>query len=81
VGGAVAPEIGPLAYRGRVRLTHFRQLMADEFGPVRAASLATDHVFAEFDGRTVDQALEAGYDPREVWRVVCRTFDVPPERR
>lgn len=64
-----------------MRLTHFRQMMADEFGPARAGSLATDHVFTELDGRTVEQALEAGTDPREVWRVVCRTFDVPPERR
>lgn len=70
-----------LTYRGRVRLTHFRRLMTDEFGPVRAGSLASDHVFAELGGRTVEQALDAGVDPREVWRVVCRTFDVPPERR
>jgi hypothetical protein len=64
-----------------VRLTHFRQLMADEFGPMRATSLATDHVFAELDGQTVNQALEAGWEPREIWRVVCATFEVPPERR
>lgn len=70
-----------MSYRGGVRLTHFRQLMADEFGSVRAGSLATDHVFGELGGRTVEQALEAGEDPKEVWRVVCRTFDVPPERR
>ena len=64
-----------------MRLTRFRELMADEFGSVRAGSLATDHVFGELGGRTVEQALEAGEDPKEVWRVVCRTFDVPPERR
>jgi hypothetical protein len=55
--------------------------MEHEFGPVRAGSLAADHVFGELGGRTVEQALEAGVDPKEVWRVVCRTFDVPPERR
>ncbi len=64
-----------------VRLTHFRALMADEFGPMRAASLARDHVFADFDGRTVEQALEAGVDPKEVWRTVCEVFEVPAERR
>jgi hypothetical protein len=64
-----------------VRLTHFRERMAEEFGPIRAASLATDHVFAELDGQTVNEALEAGWDPKEVWRVVCAAFDVPPERR
>ncbi len=62
-------------------MTYFRQLMADEFGSVRAASLAADHVFADLGGRTVDHALEAGLDAKEIWRVVCADFDVPPERR
>ncbi|HEX4248271.1 MAG TPA: DUF3046 domain-containing protein [Pseudonocardia sp.] len=64
-----------------MRLSQFRELMSDEFGSVRASSLATDHVFAELDGQTVNQALEAGRDPREIWRVVCAAYDVPPERR
>jgi hypothetical protein len=64
-----------------VRLTYFRQLMSEEFGSIRANSLAADHVFADLDGRTADQALEAGVDPKDVWRAVCAAFDVPPERR
>jgi len=64
-----------------VRLSYFRELMAEEFGSVRANSLATDHVFAELDGLTVNQALEAGRDAKEVWRAVCVAFEVPPERR
>lgn len=55
--------------------------MDDEFGPVRAASLSRDHVFADLGGRTVQDALKAGVDPREVWRAVCDAFDVPPSRR
>lgn len=70
-----------MSYRGRVRLSHFRELLANEFGEVRAGSLATDHVFAELDGQTVNQALEAGWDPREIWKVVCVAYEVPPERR
>ncbi len=62
-------------------MTHFRQRMDEEFGPVRAAALARDHVFSELEGRTVDDALEAGVDTKRVWTVVCTTFDVPPERR
>lgn len=65
----------------RVRLTEFRTLMNDEFGPVRAASLARDHVFSELGGRTVEDALEAGTDPRAVWRAVCEAYDVPRSRR
>ncbi|WP_300013789.1 DUF3046 domain-containing protein [Pseudonocardia sp.] len=64
-----------------MRLTQFRELMADEFGAVRAAAVAQDHVFAELGGRTVEQALEHGIDPREVWRAVCAAYDVPPSRR
>jgi hypothetical protein len=66
---------------GRVRLTQFRDLMNDEFGPVRAAALARDHVFADLGGRTVEEALEAGIDPRKVWLAVCDAYDVPPVRR
>lgn len=64
-----------------MRLTHFRQQMAEEFGRVRAEMIARDHVFSAFGGRTADQALHAGHDPKEVWLAVCEAFDVPPERR
>lgn len=77
--GAGAGRQGPTV--ARVRLTQFRSLMDDEFGPVRAASLARDHVLADLGGRTVEDALEAGLDPRTVWRAVCDAFDVPPGRR
>lgn len=65
----------------RVRLTHFRERMAEEFGAARAAALSQDHVFAELGGRTVNKALEDGVNPREIWRVVCEVFEVPPARR
>lgn len=64
-----------------MRLTHFRDLMESEFGPVRAAAVSRDHVFAQLGGRTVEQALEFGIDPREVWKAVCEVYDVPPARR
>jgi len=64
-----------------MRITVFRRLMAEEFGPVRAEMLARDHVFSALGGRTVDQALDAGVPPKEIWRVVCEALDVPPERR
>jgi hypothetical protein len=65
----------------RVRLTYFRELMEDEFGAVRAASVSHDHVFAALGGRTVEQAIEAGIEPREVWLAVCDAYDVPLSRR
>lgn len=64
-----------------MRFTHFWQRMDEEFGPIRAAALAKDHVFSELGGRTVDDALEAGLGTKRVWSVVCTAFDVPPDRR
>jgi hypothetical protein len=64
-----------------MRTTVFRNLMAKEFGEVRADMLARDHVFSSLGGRTIDQALEAGLHPKEIWRAVCDAFEVPPERR
>jgi len=64
-----------------MRLTQFRELMAEEFGGVRSEMIARDHVFSVFGNRTVNQALDAGYDPKDVWLAVCAAFDVPPERR
>jgi DUF3046 family protein len=64
-----------------MRITVFRKLMAQEFGEVRADMLARDHFFSSLGGRTVDQALEAGLEPKEIWRAVCDAFEVPYERR
>ena len=62
-------------------MSHFRELMEGEFGTVRAASLSRDHVFAELDGQTVEQAIESGTDLRRVWRAVCDAYEVPATRR
>ncbi len=64
-----------------MRLTYFWELMDDEFGALRAGSVSRDHVFAELGGQTVVEALEAGIDPREVWKAVCEAYDVPAARR
>lgn len=64
-----------------MRITVFRQKMADEFGVGGAATLALDHVFSGLGGRTVEQALEAGIPAKEIWRVVCAAFEIPAERR
>ena len=55
--------------------------MQAQFGPLRAPSVASDHVFAALEGRTADQALAAGEDPKAVWRAVCDDFDVSDSLR
>ncbi|WP_158888766.1 DUF3046 domain-containing protein [Amycolatopsis anabasis] len=64
-----------------MRITVFRRLMAEEFGPGRAETLSKDHVFSGLGGRTVEEALAAGVTAKEVWREVCAAFDIPAERR
>ena len=64
-----------------MRLTEFRDLMVAGFGSLRAASVAADHVLSALGGRTPDQALDAGEDPRRVWYAVCDDFDVPEDLR
>jgi hypothetical protein len=36
---------------------------------------------AELGGRTVVQALDEGWEARDVWRAVCAAVDVPASNR
>jgi hypothetical protein len=64
-----------------MRHTVFRHRMAEEFGEVRSEMLAEDHVLSSLGGRTANQALEDGMQPKQVWLTICEAFEVPPERR
>jgi hypothetical protein len=64
-----------------VRLTVFWGLMREHFGDSYAASVARDFVLAGLGGRTVDQALAGGVEPKAVWLAVCDAFDVPERLR
>lgn len=64
-----------------MRHTQFRRRMAEEFGQLRADMLARDHVLTSLEGRTVDEAIEAGASPKDVWLAVCDEFGVPKARR
>jgi len=64
-----------------MRLTVFWQRMDEHFGSGYAENFARDHVMSELGGRTVNQALDAGWETKDVWRVVCSVMDVPGERR
>ncbi len=63
-----------------MRLTEFHGLVEGQFGQVRGASLLVDHVLSCCGGRTATQAIEAGIEPRDVWRALCADFDVPREQ-
>ena len=64
-----------------MRLTDFWARMEAQFGAAYADSFARDHVVAQLDGRTVVEALEAGVDPKDVWRAVIEALELPRSLR
>ncbi|MEZ0069244.1 hypothetical protein ABIA32_005288 [Streptacidiphilus sp. MAP12-20] len=64
-----------------MRLTEFWKRMNAHFGAAYAESFAADHVMSELGGRTVNQALDAGWEAKDVWRVVCASMGVPTSRQ
>lgn len=59
-----------------VRLTDFWERMDVVFGPTYAQSWAHDMVLPEL-GMTVEQAIAAGVDTKDIWKAVCGFVDVP----
>ncbi|NGN81902.1 MULTISPECIES: DUF3046 domain-containing protein [Arthrobacter] len=64
-----------------MRVSEFWRLMDDEFTPGYSRVLARELVLAGVGGNTAEEALRAGFDPREVWLEVCEVQDVPASRR
>ena len=64
-----------------VRLTDFWERMEQHLGPAYARSWAHDMVLAQLGGRTVDQALAAGEDTKDVWRAVAANLELPARER
>jgi Protein of unknown function (DUF3046) len=63
-----------------MRLTEFHELVTVRFGATYGASVLMDHVLTGLGGRTAEQAIEDGIDPRDVWRALCADFDVPRDQ-
>ena len=63
-----------------MRVSEFRQAVLDEFGAGYGRVVTNDLILNEFDGRTAEQAINAGEDAREVWLSLCRAADVPQGR-
>ena len=63
-----------------MRLTEFRQLVDDEFGPDRAGWIIQSQVLTG-EGETAAEMIENGVDPKEAWARLCDAFDIPEARR
>lgn len=55
--------------------------MERQFGAAYADSFARDQSIRGLGGRSVHEALEAGVDPKQVWRAVCEIVEVPARER
>lgn len=55
--------------------------MEHHLGAGYADSWARDYVLSALGGRTVHQALDAGQDPKLVWRAVCDALRLSPSER
>ncbi len=64
-----------------MRLQEFWSRLDDRFGPMRAQSIARDHVFGALGGRTAVQAIDAGLPVRKVWLAICEDYEVPVKER
>jgi hypothetical protein len=64
-----------------VRHTEFWARMRAALGPAYASTWAKEHVLAGLDEMTVQQALDAGWDAKTVWRAVWRELELPPRDR
>lgn len=63
-----------------MRLSHFNNLMTDEFGQAYSQVISRDLVLSALGDRTAEQALAEGEDPKEVWLALCEANNVPKER-
>lgn len=74
-------DVGERGSVPSVRLTDFWDRMDLHLGPAYARSWAHDMVLAQLGGRTVDQALAAGEDTKDVWRAVAASLELPARER
>lgn len=69
-------------YPRRVRHTEFWERMEQALGSgAYARHWSEQHVMAELGGRTVAEALDAGMPPKQVWRAVWQTLELPASLR
>lgn len=64
-----------------MRHTEFWARMELVLGPSYARVWSRQQVLGALDGRTVDEALEAGEPPKVVWRAVADALALPESQR
>lgn len=64
-----------------VRHTEFWDRLDHTLGPAYSRVWAEQFVMSGLGGRTAQQALDAGVEPKEVWRAVWSALELPARER
>ena len=64
-----------------MRHTEFWARMEGALGPAYARSWAEQHVIGALEGRTVQESLAQGEQPKAVWRAVWAELELPARDR
>lgn len=64
-----------------MRHTEFWERMESALGRGYSRAWAHEHVIADLGGRTVEEALAAGEQPKVIWRAVWATLGLPASDR
>lgn len=64
-----------------MRHTEFWARMNQHLGESYAPTWADQMVIGALDGRTVNEALDAGVSPKQVWRAVWEVLELPASER
>jgi hypothetical protein len=55
--------------------------MEGALGPAYHRAWARQYVMADLNGRTAQEALDAGVPPKQVWAAVWAALDLPPSEK
>jgi len=55
-----------------MRISDLRERILLSFGPQWAPSFSADIAISELGSKSVNEALDAGFEPHEIWRAVCK---------
>lgn len=65
-----------------MRITELRRRLTAHFGADWAPSYAKDFLMAELGGQSINQALEMGFEPGDIWLAVVKNNpDISAELR
>ncbi len=79
--GIVCVDVRGTLHTVRVRHSEFWARMYHHLGEGYARVWASDQVLRELNGRTVEEALDAGEPPKTVWRAVWSALELPASER